>query len=132
MVSDALKDPSKCISAGRSDEQIVDQLRVVKNSQQIYHQLEGHGVSVSINYKDGKFFRTDPYQAIRDRSFKSDVNMLMGFTSFEGSLEKDSYPHKFNKGNFMSAYQEWPNDLYNEATRLSGDKIELLACRELL
>ena len=95
MICDSL-DNSKCNSAGGNFEHMVDQLAKTP-SQEIYHLLNGYGVSVSVNTKDGQFFKTDPWQAVRDRSFKSNVNMLMGFTSFEGSLEKTSYPNRFNK-----------------------------------
>ena len=52
--------------------------------------------------------------------------MLLGFTSFEGSLEKDSYPSRFGKDNFRSAYREWPNEIYNHATSLDANTIDTL------
>lgn len=114
-----------CTSTGASTEQMVNQLREAPEATLIYHHLNGR-TGVSINVNDGVFFPTDPWQTVRDRSFESDVNLLMGFTSYEGSLEKDSYPNKFNKDNFRSAYGEWPNDIYNPATHLDGGTIDRL------
>ena len=63
---------------------------------------------------------------IKDRSFDGNTKMLLGFTSFEGSLEKDTYPSRFNKDNFRSAYREWPNEIYNQATSLDANTIDTL------
>ena len=58
------------------------------------------------------------------------VNMLMGLTSYEGSLEQNSYPHRFNEKNFMSAYKEWPSELYHELKDINGAELDTLARRK--
>lgn len=61
---------------------------------------------VSVNMLDGVFFKKDPYATVRDRSFKRNVNLLIGFTSYEGTLSDDSYPGKYDETNFESAYRQ--------------------------
>ena len=79
-------------------------IAVAPDSQQIYHFMNAVA-DVSINMLDGVFFKNDPYQTVRDRSFKKDVNLLIGFTSYEGTLVDDEYKDKYNENNFGSAYR---------------------------
>ena len=118
-----------CTTGANSMEQIVDQLRTVSGPD-VYACLEAVGVGVSVNLRDGVFFKKDPYEYVRERSFKSNVNMLMGFTSYEGSLSHDSYPSRFDEKNFMTAYKEWPSELYHELKDINGADLDTLARRK--
>ena len=119
----------QCTTVGKTTEEVVDQLRLA-DGPAVYSCFDYAGVGVGVNTEDRTFFKTDPYQIVRDRSFKSDVNVLIGFTSFEGSLVMDDYPTRFYEGNFMQAYKEWPNDLYNDLNLLNSAELGALARRK--
>ena len=72
-----------CNSAAMTTDQIVDQLRVAPEAMMLYHELNGRA-GVSVNTLDGVFFKQDPWQAVRDRSFDPNKRLLIGFTSYEG------------------------------------------------
>ena len=71
----------------------------------------------------------DPIAVAESGSMKL-ANMMIGFTSFEGSLVEATYPYTYNKNNIMNAYSGVdPRNSYGECVNYSYDTKQFLISR---